>query len=566
MITNTQSEARTHTVSGEGEPPLPDTVRQLLRRVARRQLFAHLAECLAFCIGLACLFALGQCLADWFFNLPWSVRLLLLLGDLAILGYIVQRFGWSRWTHRLDARRAALLVESQNPAFRSGLISIVDFHRDPRAADSALVRALSQQVTGLAHDPGILARTINTGHAKRWLRRAGLLLGLTLAAAFLTSPKSKVLVARLLLSTQPLPTDTLVLAGTTDLIVPLGAEVPLAALASGVRPSSGRLELTYADGDTQVLALRPSAESPETFRTTLSNVQQSFTYRFFLNDGAGETFSVTVLPSPVLESLDAVQRYPAYTGKTPEAMETGNYTFLAGSMIELEGRATQALQSASLVLWGAAETVIPMKVEGDRLGLNFPVPKEGVNGLSIRLISADGIASQEETRYNVQFIDDLAPAVELRFPESAELSILPSVQPRLAYTVQDDFGLSRVELHYEIVRPNGQEESAHLALPLPESARSGAVQQVTWDLTRIDPPLRPDTWLSYWIEAMDNNDVTGPGVGQSAKKTIRIVSREAKNQELIEQLKTIASELERVYDFQSEVNQTLDESIQQIVE
>lgn len=566
MSATTQIHPRPDSDASDGRAPLPDPIRGILRGVARRQLFVHLAECLALCLGLACLFALGQTLADWLFNLPWTVRLLLLMLDLSALGFVIHRFGWVRWRGRLDAREAALRIESKNHVFKSGLISTVEFHRDSAAADSTLVHALLQQVNELARDPEIVVRTVDASLASKWLKRAGILLGLTLAAAVLTFPKSTVLAARLLLSTQPLPTDTVVLAESADLVVPLGAEVTLAAVASGELPSSGRLEITYTDGDSQVLPIRPSTESPSMFRTTLRNVQQSFKYRFLLNDGAGATFTVTVLPSPVIQSLNSLQRYPAYTGKAPEAMETGNFAFLAGSTIELEGRATQALRSASLVLWGETETVIPMNVQGDTLALAFSVPKEGVNGLTVRMVSAEGVPSQEETRYSVQFIDDLAPIVELRFPEAAELSILPTVKPKLAYTAQDDFGLARVELHYEIVRPDGQEDAAYLPLPMPDSPKSGSTLGYTWDLSAIDPPLRPDTWLSYWIEAGDNNDVTGPGIGQSARKTIRIVSREAKNQELIEQLKTIASELENVYDFQSEVNQTLDESIQQNVE
>jgi hypothetical protein len=154
-------------------------------------------------------------------------------------------------------------------------------------------------------------------------------------------------------------------------------------------------------------------------------------------------------------------------------------------------------------------------------------------------------------------------------PVGERLSVLLKTKPQLVFVVKDDFGLKKVSLKYELSRPTppaGGEapvEKGELTLPLPASASSGAPQTYVWDFSTAKPAWQVGSNVRYWIEAEDNNNVTGPGVGESERKFLAIVSEDAKKVELLEKLEKIASELENVYNTQKKANETLDGTIRE---
>ncbi len=201
-----------------------------------------------------------------------------------------------------------------------------------------------------------------------------LLISLGLGAA--CHPDSLVLLRRVLLSADPLPTRTVVIAISRDQAGVAGADVTLSARAGGIIPRAGLLEVVYANGDRQKIPVNATPEDKSVFSVTLKNVQQSFRYHFLLNDGAGEKFSVKASIPPVLESLDITQKYPAYTGMSGTAMPVGNLTLLAGSKVLIRARSTQPLDQAVVHLEGVNEDV-KMQVEK-------PAPERSLASSSFR--------------------------------------------------------------------------------------------------------------------------------------------------------------------------------------
>src|SRR5439155_5434270 len=61
--------------------------------------------------------------ADWWLNLPWNLRLVLLIGQAALLGLILFRLVFIPLWHQPDDDEVALMVEKARPGFRSRLIA-----------------------------------------------------------------------------------------------------------------------------------------------------------------------------------------------------------------------------------------------------------------------------------------------------------------------------------------------------------------------------------------------------------------------------------------------------------
>jgi hypothetical protein len=545
-------------------------ITRALRQVMSRQKRVSLAECAALLLAFIPALWLGQALADWWFNLPWLVRLILLLADIGVAGYVIYRFAIRPLRKPLTLATAALRVEKEIPEFRTALISAVELSSGgPGCAQGslALVHELLARVTARVRGTDIADRVVKTANLKRWRKWALISVIVSLGAGALFWPKTRVLIERILLSTAPLPTRTVVVPITRDESAVVGADVKLSARAEGVVPRGGVLRVVFANNDRQDIPVGPSAEDGAVFTATMQNVQQSFTYRFVLNDGVGQDFSVTAKTAPVLETLRVVQTYPAYTGMPEAEMPAGNLALLAGSRIRIEGRATQPLSGAKIRLEGineSAKTKIG-KPDAQSLRGEFVAPKEGLTGLSLVLTNTEGVASQENTVYRVELIEDRPPVVEMTAPAGERLSVLLGSKPRLAFTVKDDFAVKKLALKYELTRPappGGTEsalETGEMPIPLPKDGASA--QNFVWDLAAQKPALTEGCLLTYWIEAGDNNDATGPGIGQAPKKSLAIVSEAEKRAEMLEILDARAAEIEEISNTQKKVNEDLDSII-----
>lgn len=548
--------------------PLPRIVVKSLKQVISRQKQVSLAECTVLLLAAIPALWVVQGTADWWFNLPWLVRLILLLADLGVAGYIVYRFAVRPLSRPNTLENAALRVEKEIPEFRTALISAVELasgHPGCAQGSLGLVKELIARVTAKVQAANLAKRVVKTANLRRWTKWAAISLIVALGLGALFWPKSVTLVERILLSSAPLPTRTIVIPVSRNESAVVGADVKLSAKAEGVIPRGGTLRVVYANGDRQNIPVAPSSEDAEVFSVTLQNVQQSFTYQFALNDGVGAEFSVTAKTAPVLETLKIVQTYPAYTGLVEAVMPVGNLTLLAGSKIRLEGTATQALKEAAIQLEGVNEGVKTEAGKPDAKSFKgeFVVPKQGLTGISLALTNTEGVASQENTVYRVELVEDHAPLVELLSPTGERLSVLLTSKPRLVFAVKDDYAVKGLALKYELIRPappggDSVTETGEIPIPLP---KDGSPQTFVWDLSAQKPAVTEGCTLNYWIEAMDNNDVTGPGVGQTAKKSLAVVSRAEKRAELLEILGARAAEIEEISNTQKKVNEDLDSSI-----
>jgi hypothetical protein len=551
---------------------LPRHLQAALRNIMVRDLGVKFAEgAVLFALVLPALW-LVQALVDWSFNLPWLARLILLGVDAGLALFFGFRFFVQPWRHRLTFETGALRAEEAVPAFRSGLISAVELAAGRRGSMQGalpLVRELVERVSRQVQGVNLPQLVIKTGRLRRRSVWAALVLVLAAGAAVFSWPESEILLQRIFLSRLPLPTRTTVIAVTQNESVTVGADLTLSARARGVIPKSGRLHVVYANNDGQELSASATLDDPVTFVLPMKNVQQSFHYQFILNDGTGQEFNVTVKTPPSLASFECVQTYPAYTRLAEARMAIGNLALFAGSRLQIEGRSTQPLGTATLHLEGINQQV-PMELDRDSRQTfqgQFTVPRKGLTGLSVHLVNSKGVSSVDDTVYQVELVQDKPPVVSLTVPLAKHLDVLLRGKPRLVYSVSDDFGLRNVVLKYElsIAAPPGglapPSISGEISLPVPKQDEPATPQIYNWNIATQSPPWSEGCTVTYWIEATDNNTVTGPGITQSSKKTLSVVSEAAKRAEIRDALGLRGTELEQLYDAQKSINQDLDNTL-----
>ncbi|MES3034213.1 MAG: hypothetical protein V4813_09475 [Gemmatimonadota bacterium] len=224
---------------------------------------------------------------------------------------------------------------------------------------------------------------------------------------------------------------------------------------------------------------------------------------------------------------------PAYTGRRERPVTFGEtVTALAGSVIRIDGagdstRATLLVQESSDSGAGAARAVFRAP-RGD--GWRGDV-RVGSTPLALRLRDAVG-----ERWLLVTPVIDSAPVATLQLPAADTLVFDTTARLRLAGTVHDDLALRDARVEY-IISSGGGEQFTFKSGVL--DARRGALGRDISVATTLDLGalrLKPGDMMHVRITAHDGNTLTGPSLGTSETRTIRIPRADERDSVSVDQL------------------------------
>ena len=546
---------------------LPAEVRRPLRALMRRGTRVAWTGGALRLVVAVCALAATQGAADWLFDLPRRVRAGFLVLDLAVLVYLIIRHGVTPWRRRLSPDDAARLAERHWPEFRSALISAVQLAREP-GGSPPMVAALQRQVA--AHVGRVdLRQALAWRRLRGWfVAAAGLAVGVG-AFAWWTGPVGIVLARRAALQNVPLPTRTVVVDVSQNLSVAPGDGVELSARAQGEIPRHGRLEIAYPGKPVENLAVTPKPASPDTFTLTLPNVQGPFAYRFYLGDGRGAEWEVKLLRPPALRAVEFRAVYPPYAGLREAVLAPGNLRLLAGSRLQIAGRADGSLRSARLVPQGGGAPQ-ELRTEADRAAFKgeLSIPAAGLTGFTVALTDDAGVASRNDTLYAVEIVPDRPPEIVLAPDQAEKANLVATERPALRFEVRDDFQVKEVVLLVEPADALAEGEA-----PDPAKAKRVLVEikkpaaALTFDYRWTDPEKtvkwQEGNTFYYWIEARDNNDVTGPGVTRTSAREWSVVSLKTKREELTSSLRKSADSIDNLFRSQEDLRARVGDLLRQ---
>ena len=501
---------------------------------------------------------------DWWLEFPWWLRLLLLFGQFVAVTFLFLTQVFIPWIRQPSEEELALMVERSRPQFRSRLIASVQLLRAAPALNAGQSPGLIAALAGETHSisAGLDFRDIVSTERLKWLA-GGAALMLFCAAAFSASSHgiAGVLLRRVLLGNEPVPRKTRVFIAEHERVVGMGDDVRLEAFAGGVLPANGRLLVSFRGQRTQEFPLERNRENPAHYGRTLGNVQESFTGRFELGDGTSPDIVVRVVPRPGIASLACEQTFPAYTGLKNATRHAGDLSLLAGSVLALKASATKELSFAELRLAGTS-TVVPLELDAAtrrELSGKFQVPARGLNGIQIHLIDLDGMESRDGAVYRVDIIPDKPPAVRITAPDRKEELVTRQATLPVGFEASDDFQVAELRLKFRVTGDVPVEKTVPLDLA---GERGKKVRRrYEWNLVQFLPELREGTVIEYWLEAEDNNNVTGPGVTVSERQLVRVVSESEKRTDLLNRAGDFLGSINDLVTDQEKLNRTLGEVI-----
>jgi hypothetical protein len=439
-------------------------------------------------------------LLDHFLRLPAPVRVFHTLAILALLAAAAVRFLHYPLTRRFLPVDVALLLERSFPDLHERLVSAIQL-KQPLAGAAVDAAALRNQsaamIEQLLADAAAMARRLPlralfdpTRTARLWAGAVTLWLLLLGGAA--TAPDTAwAFVLRHLGRNVPYPrathlfvelppagpdlqrTDT---EGAADLVVPAGADLHVSVLARGVVPDAVFLEQETAAGERRSVPMTPRPGGR--FRTVFRRITGSFAFHARGGDDDHGDLSVTVrtIHPPLVASIKAGLRPPAYTGRPPTVQAGGAIEALTGTEVSLSVVSTAPVTAATAVFLESGRRVplATTTIVDDSGSITAQVGTFVVaesDRYQVELVGEGGLRNPNPGTYPVTALQDYAPVGRWLLPEDESGTLLlPEALLCMRAEARDDFGLTGAALTIDAGAGRTQTR-ALLPPPAPDGAR-----------------------------------------------------------------------------------------------
>jgi hypothetical protein len=253
---------------------------------------------------------------------------------------------------------------------------------------------------------------------------------------------------------------------------------------------------------------------------------------------------------PITGDVELTYAYPAYMRREPRTLSGtgGEIRAPKGTEVSLRTRADRDVKAAELAVdLDAAAPPAPGEEAKRPPAKRFGLQVSGTRDLSGRL------AVEEGGTYRFRFLDgrgklvaegppipisvelDAPPVARITRPDR-EIEVDPSAVLHVDWQAEDDVGLDEVAL--VVKGPAGEERRKVLRKP-DGVRRDGG----TADLDLAPERLGEGDRLSYWVEAVDGDVVSGPKKGASETHVVKIYSEAEHRRAVLEKARVVFEEL-----------------------
>lgn len=486
---------------------------------------------------------------DWLLDVPGWGRLLLLAINLGVLG-AVAHLHWFRHLRRFDAARVALEVERRYPDLESLLVSYVQLCTTKTAAiewgaSPGLVAALGRQAVQLTA-PLDFRQIVNFRELKRIAAVALAIFAFFMLLGIQWPEYFRTLALRMFNPAANLayPTRTILTPLTGDMVAKQGATVTVKVRADGIFPGEGRLHVRPENGEWQKWTIKEGA--PNEFAYSVENAYESFDYYMKIGDARTPIFRVQVVPPPRLLAAQVRVNYPAYTGRSPQSLNTLSPEVLEGS--EVEWRLGFATPVGGVTLLPREGQAVQMNLEPN--GLACWLKRSAGSTLAYTLRWADarhGFSFDEGVEHLLRVVADSPPEAELLQPLGDELGTVQKTL-NLTFRAVDDFGVDKAWLMLAV------NDGAERAVPI-VGFQGRAVEQFKCRAQELATDLKPGDVVTFVVEVSDQYPgKDGPHKTRTQSRRLTVLSLEEYQKHIAQQLAGVTDEVKRVYQSELEAS------------
>ncbi|MCA8943382.1 MAG: hypothetical protein KDB80_12535, partial [Planctomycetes bacterium] len=241
-------------------------------------------------------------------------------------------------------------------------------------------------------------------------------------------------------------------AGTAEVVMPAGGDLPVLVFAEGSEPREVVLQTSGGRGIPNEVTMAPRGGSR--FRHVFRRVQREFTFHARGGDDplGDRTVSVRVVEPPRVGTITARVTFPEYTGTDPIEIVGGAIEALAGSTVDVFVSATAEVASAQLHMIDSDVRIdLAPRTLRDDSGVStsyagtFTIAES--DRYQVLFVGATGIRNPHPGTYPIRAVEDHEPIAQLISPSNDDLNVvLPGAILPVRVAATDDFGIAAIEI------------------------------------------------------------------------------------------------------------------------
>jgi hypothetical protein len=226
------------------------------------------------------------------------------------------------------------------------------------------------------------------------------------------------------------------------------------------------------------------------------STQESFTFQVESTGIRSESFNLNILLRPSLKSFATNITYPSYTKKSQESLVgVGNLSVPKGS--EITWNINTSNTDSVAINFGVKNKIIPVQLfDNQHFKSNYTADTSGIYHLSF--FNQTG-TNKEPLSYFLEVIEDQHPKITVEHYQDTTLFNYVLLNGKIS----DDYGLSRLRLHYKT-----SSSSSFKSSPIKISRVKEQTFYHKWLVS--DLIVNGEEELTYYLEVWDNDAVSGP--------------------------------------------------------
>ncbi|MBJ6117631.1 DUF4175 family protein [Pontibacter sp. BT310] len=285
------------------------------------------------------------------------------------------------------------------------------------------------------------------------------------------------------------------------------------------------------NGRRQLLQKAADGNYSYTFKQPLKSIDFELEGSGFMSD----MYTLETLSRPNLKDFELQVQYPAYLNRKPELIQnTGNATVPEGSTLTWNFKASET-ETINLSFDNPAQQLKASKTDN-----SFTASKKisESQNYSIKLKNKYS-ANKEDIKYQITAIADKHPQITLeQFQDTALYTYLV-----LGGDVADDYGLSRLAIHYRISKQDNPKAGYKtIALPLAPRQLSQAYYY-QWNTAGLN--MQPGDKLEYFVQVWDNDGLHGPKKARTRTFELKVPSKRELEKELNSNAQSVGSQISK---------------------
>ena len=297
-------------------------------------------------------------------------------------------------------------------------------------------------------------------------------------------------------------------------------------------------------------------------KVRFNGFNENITYFAQWKDVSSASHRLQIVTRPQISEFHYRLHPPAYS-RLPviRGLENvGDVEGFKGSRLELNVRASKTLSEGWLIFRDEYSDTsntdsLALKITGMKAYSKFVLRRDGMYQIHLR--DAKYHPNANPVTYQIKLLIDEFPSVEITFPD-ADVALGDNPVLPLYIEADDDFGIRKIELAFQMAEDDTAVQTINLSLPKPGIASASI--EYNWDLGEMF--LMPGDIIRYWAICWDNDNVSGPKRSESEQRLVRLPT--------IEEIFAGAEEAESMGFEQTEKTleaaQELKETVEEIIE